>query len=176
MGKHRHVTVSCTEISDLLPTISDGQLDADQAPDVFAHLAVCSTCQEELALHDLCSLALAGDRLPDKDPAPVVHFHIPRWLSLPLAAAAGLALLVLLRNVTYDAPESKPTLADRSREVEILHVIPAGPDNPRERYLVRIGGPDGETRWVDPSQLDDTVRDLVGHPLFRGPVPVGFQP
>jgi hypothetical protein len=177
MSPPRSATISCSDLADLLPAIADGQLEVDDAPDIFAHLAGCSRCQEELALLDLCSLALADDgQTPARARARVVYYAVPRWLSLPLAAAAGLAVVVFLRGLGGSAETGAERLNDRAtsaQQVEILQILPPGPGQPRPRYLVRLGGPEGETRWVDPSQLDDAA-DL-GHRL-DGRIPVGFRP
>ncbi|MFW5844646.1 MAG: anti-sigma factor family protein [Planctomycetota bacterium] len=171
--------ISCSDVEALLPAIADRQVDPDQAPDIFAHLASCSSCQEELAAYDLCSLALDGGREPQEGPVPVIHYQLPRWLTVPLAAAAALAIAVLLQDLARGAgPDGAPaTMAgaeNASDPVEILQVVESEHDAERLRYLIRIGGPGGETRWVDPAELDDVPGRLRN---ASGPtqVPVGLQ-
>jgi hypothetical protein len=151
--------ISCADVEALLPAIADEQLDADQAPDVYAHLATCTDCQESLALYDLCSLGLAGGRIPAHDPAPVVHYHLPRWVTGLTALAAGLVLALSLWRFT-ESKTSSPSLAEQS-DVEILQVIP-DTHGRGQLYLIRAGD---QTLLVNPKDLDDSVAGSDGRPV-----------
>lgn len=139
------VEPTCAEIEALLPLVADGALDAAADPQLFAHLADCSACQEALAGHDLITLAI-GQGAASSPRLAVTHVRLPRLVAWASAAALAIALggaALWLRGATPPAP----LLADR----EIIRVnIPGGaPDS--GYYLIREG-----EHWqrVDPGHLD----------------------
>ena len=80
---------SCTEIQDNLEAYLDNELDADTYATVAAHVASCSTCQDEVRFAQAISEAL--HELPKPEPSPEVFNAIaahvrahpnkgPKWL------------------------------------------------------------------------------------------------
>lgn len=155
--------ISCADVEALLPAIADDQLDADQAPDVFAHVAGCGACQESLALYDLCSLTISRGRQPARDPAPVIHYHMPRWVSGVAAVAASLlaAVLLLEFGANPETSDSQHTQLADGAPVEILQVIP-DESGRGQLFLIRNGE---QTLLVDPEQLDESVTGPDGRPV-----------
>lgn len=150
--------ISCTDVEALLPALADDQVRLDDAPDIYDHLAGCPACQESLALHDLCSLALAGDKVPAHSPPRIVHYHLPRGLAI----AATLLIALLLGLVAWrhsGATTAEQTRLAEAQTIEILDILPPGPEQPHPLYLIRRGGANGETMLVDPSMLDQSIID-----------------
>ena len=89
--------LSCDEVASLLPLVTDGALDAESDPALFAHLARCCECQEALMRHDLVTVALERTRQVSvteiaRRREPIRHVFLP-WpaaLAASLLAAAGL--------------------------------------------------------------------------------------
>lgn len=102
--------MNCTDARARLPALLYGDLSADEASQVQAHLARCPSCQKESA-----ALAQVG-RLLDAVPAPAVAVDLPqlyreaaerrqrrlrRWRRVAVAslAAAAVVLVVFLSRV-----------------------------------------------------------------------------
>ena len=107
---------SCTEIQDNLEAYLNNELDADIYATVAAHVASCSTCQDEVRFAKAISGAL--HELPRPEPPPEIFNAVsdyvrahpnkgPKWLhgmfqlftfsdylTSPLARAAALACLI----------------------------------------------------------------------------------
>lgn len=75
---------SCEDVEPLLPLIADGAIGVEQEPAAFAHLADCAHCQEQLARHDLVTLALAPAGAPARRRTAVLRLPLP-WIVLGLA-------------------------------------------------------------------------------------------
>lgn len=126
-----HDSDRCPEVEALLPLVADGAIDADQDPELFAHLATCPSCQEALYRHDMVALTLAA----------VLPVVTPRtrtgWRWRLVAAAAALALLGI--GLHQLVPTTEPVAADPQLATEVLEVLPPAEGSTEPRFLVRQG-------------------------------------
>jgi hypothetical protein len=112
--------LACDEAEALLPLVADGAVDADGDPALFAHLARCPRCQDNLARHDLITLAIA-----DGHARPV-----PRRLRLPPPSliAAALVLAGLAGWLAFAATRSPAAAAPAAARIPPATVpAPVGP-------------------------------------------------
>ena len=126
----------CEDMRDLLPLIADGVLTAEDDPAAFAHLAQCDQCAQDLAQHDMITLALQAER---HQPAQAAIIRLPwpaRIGGFALAAAALLSVGWLLSG-TIQGDTPAPSSA------HVIQIL----DGPAGRsYLVRQ--PDGRIETV----------------------------
>ncbi len=155
----------CPEVEALLPLVADGVIDADQDPELFAHLASCPSCQEALYRHDMVSLSLAA-ALPAPVNRPAAGL---RWRLV--AAAAALILLGL--GLHQLVPQTEAPVDDSSLAIEVLEVLEPAPGSTEPRFLVRH-----KDRTLIVERLDDraleageVVEDQEQAPIVpvRGP-------
>jgi hypothetical protein len=106
-------TDGCVD-AETLAAWADGNLPADQAAEVEAHLAGCARCQAVLG-----AFATTDESAAAAAPASVIPFRPKspiRWL-LPLAASIA-ATLVLYTAVRNRTPTSPPKLQERQAKAE----------------------------------------------------------
>lgn len=158
--------MTCEEADPLLPLAADGVLDLSDDPALFAHLARCPSCQDQLARHDLVELALRRGFVAR--PARQVIFF-PRWLpsrrTFTSAAASAAAAVVVLGSVAWltwpggAPPESAPSaIAQGDAPVRRVHADGSAIyrlPGVRSRYLVVQG--DGSTLVVEPAAGDTGI-------------------
>ncbi len=108
--------LSCDEVASLLPLVTDGALDAESDPALFAHLARCSECQEALMRHDLVTVALertspvSVNEVPRRrSPIRQVFLPWPAALAASLVAAAGLWMWLASLQHGQVAPSAPAT-------------------------------------------------------------------
>lgn len=135
---------SCEDVEPLLPLIADGAIGVEQEPAAFAHLADCAHCQEQLARHDLVTLALAPAAAPVRRRAAVLRLPLP-WAA---ATAASIAALVAAGWALHADRRAETALAATApaSDTEILAVPGRRPGE--EVYIIRRNGPDGPTVLV----------------------------
>jgi len=104
--------LTCEEADALLSLVADGAIDAEADPALFAHLARCCDCQDELMRHDLVTVALqtTSARVPTTAArrAPIRHVFLP-WhsaLAASLVAAAGLWMWLASLQAGHSAPSA----------------------------------------------------------------------
>jgi len=71
--------MTCLEIQDRLAAFADGSLSAAERPAVEAHLAVCASCQQQLAIQASTRQLLLAAR-------PSIAAAAPPWLQTRIAA------------------------------------------------------------------------------------------
>ena len=151
--------LTCAEAEPLLPLVADGALSPADDPALFEHLAACPRCQESLAHHDLISLALAQPRPAAPKPRVIRHRW---WLALPVAAAAGLVLNLLLAP-SGTAPSQPPMAAisppapAQTEPIIIERDVAAVPGGMPGKRLILVRRGD-QVVLVDPAASEESPR------------------
>ena len=151
---------SCDEATPLLPLVADQSLTQADDPALFDHLALCPRCQEALVHHDLISLALA-ETPATRPPQPRI-VRSGWWWALPMAAAAGLAVTVVLhhepRTPTATAPVAvAPATPPAAEPITIEREVSAVPSGLPGKRLILVRRGD-QVMLVDPAAAEEPVR------------------
>lgn len=127
-----HEIMPCDEVEALLPLVTDGAIDCDDDPQLFAHVAQCPDCQRSLAAHDLVDLALAADRAP----TPNAVVTVVPW---PLAIGGGLltAAAVTLA-VWFNFNDNQAHVPVSTASVQVIEVIER--EDGRSSYVIERDG------------------------------------
>lgn len=153
--------MTCEEAEPLLPLAADGVLGLNDDPALYAHLARCPSCQDQLARHDLVELSLRRC-LVTSPLQRVVTF--PHWLRRRRTMAVAAAAAVAIGSAAWFAwPVDSPALAPNGIALGDAPVRRVNADGSaiyrlpgvRSRFLVVQG--DGSTLVVEPSAGDTGI-------------------
>ena len=142
----QRMPLTCEEVETLLPLACDGSLDPSCSADVFEHIASCESCQDALAAHDLITMALADGHTPapEKRPAEIIQFSLPKPVSWAMAAgvlvsAGALSWMAMSERSTHSSSVPQITAAAPTVKAEIIQVIESDKPGGEPTYLVRQG-------------------------------------
>ena len=155
--------MTCEEVDVLLPLVAEGAIDAESDPVLFAHLALCQTCQDNLVAHDLVTVGIERSTV---QPGPQVirpaaaswhHRRLPLPVALAASLMAAVGLWTWLDQMHGDRQHQEPPRA------QVMPVTYA--DGQTVYFVVQ----DGQVSVIDPNTLDGKSK-----PARQSAVPVNL--
>ncbi len=139
--------IKCSEAKELLPAIAENLIDAESDSSLFEHISNCESCQEDLALYDLCSLSLEthDEASTTNQDSTTIRFRLS-----PTFIAAAAAILVCVSAASLHFSEESTAPASAAQVIPQTEVLDRTPDG---RFLIRTGN---THLLVDPTQLTES--------------------